>query len=75
MKSNTLTVLAFLAAIAAFAILPVNATAAAISFTVAGVLSILMADYGRSIEPVTVAAEVLPFSPGRRTPAGLGRAA
>jgi hypothetical protein len=75
MKSNTLTVLGFLAAIVAFVALPVSAPAAAVAFTATGVLSILVADYGRSIEPVRVTAEVVPFQSSRRTPAGLDRAA
>jgi hypothetical protein len=56
MKSITLPVITFLAAIAAFVILPVSAPAAAIAFTVTGVLSILVADYGRSVETVRLAA-------------------
>jgi hypothetical protein len=56
MKSITLPVTAFLAAIAAFVLLPVSAPAAAIAFTVTGVLSILVADYGRPIEQVRLTA-------------------
>jgi hypothetical protein len=62
MKTNILPLIAFLAAIAAFAILPVSAVAASFAVTVTGILSILFSDYGRSLEPVRVPAPVLPFS-------------
>jgi hypothetical protein len=75
MKSTTLPAVAFLAAIAAFVLLPVSAAAAAIAFTLTGVLCMLVADYGRTIEPVRPAAEIIPFDSGRRTPACLNRAA
>ncbi len=75
MKSNTLTLLAFLGPIVSLAALLVSAPAAAIAFTVTGVLSILVVDYGRQIDPVRLTAEVIPFRSSRRTPAGLGRAA
>ena len=56
MKTITLPVITFLAAIAAFVILPVSAPAAAIAFTVTGVLSILVADYGRPVGTVSLSA-------------------
>jgi hypothetical protein len=49
MKSITLPIVTFLAAIAAFVLLPMSAPAAAIAFTVSGVLSIVVADYGRPV--------------------------
>jgi hypothetical protein len=52
---------AFLAAIAAIAFLPVGPAAASIAFTVIGVGAILMADYGREIEPVQAASAVVRF--------------
>lgn len=75
MKSTTLPVVAFLAAVAAFVLLPVSAAAAAIAFTLTGFLCILAADYGRTIEPLRPAAEISPFDPSCRTPEGMGRAA
>jgi hypothetical protein len=75
MKSNTLTFLAFLGPIVSLVALLVSAPAAAIAVTATGVLSILVVDYGRRIDPVRLTAEVIPFSSSRRIPAGLGRAA
>jgi hypothetical protein len=61
MKTSTLPLKAFLAVLVAIIFLPVGATAAAIAFTATGMLSILAADYGRSLEPVRVPAEIVPF--------------
>jgi len=64
MKTNILPLIAFLAAIATVAILPVSATAASILFTVTGLLSTMVLDYGRSSSPVLVpSAPILPFAP------------
>jgi hypothetical protein len=41
--------------------LPVSAAAAAIAFTATGLLSVLVADYGRTLAPVRAPAEILPF--------------
>ena len=60
MKSS-LPIKAFLAAMAAIAFLPVGPAAASIAFTVIGVVAILMADYGREIEPVQAASTVVRF--------------
>jgi hypothetical protein len=56
MKSITLPIVTFLAAIAAFVLLPMSAPAAAIAFTVTGILSILVADYGRPFATARLAA-------------------
>ncbi len=63
MKINALPVIALLAAVVAFVLLPFNATAACIAFTVIGTLSMLAGDYGRTLEPVRTHAPILPFSP------------
>jgi len=66
MKTNILPVSAFLAALAATLTFPVGATAAAFAFTATGLLAVFTADYGRTIEPVRVPADIVPFgSPGR----------
>jgi hypothetical protein len=62
MKTTSLPLVTFLAAIAAFALLPVSAVAASFAVTVAGILSILAADYGRSLEPLRVLAPVIPLN-------------
>jgi hypothetical protein len=70
MKTSTLPVTAFLAVLVAIIVLPVGAAAAAIAFTATGLLSVLAADYGRSLEPVRIPAEILPFgAPARRSAA------
>ena len=51
MKTNTLPLIAFLAAIAAFAFLPMSAVGATIAFSVTGMISVFSADYGRGVEP------------------------
>jgi hypothetical protein len=61
MKSNTLPIASFLAAVVAFVMLPMSASAAAIAFTVTGVLAVLVADYGRDIEPLALPARAIPF--------------
>jgi hypothetical protein len=58
---TSLPIKAFLAAMAAIAFLPVGPAAASIAFTVIGVVAILMADYGREIEPVQAASTVVRF--------------
>jgi hypothetical protein len=75
MKSNILLISAVLAAIAALLLLPVNAAAAGVAFTAAGVFSVFMSDYGRSIRPVRVSAQIVPFSAAGITPARLNEAA
>jgi len=61
MKTNLLPIVAFLATLVAFVVLPVSATAASIALSVTGMLSVFTADYGRSLEPLRVPAPVLPL--------------
>jgi len=61
MKTNALPIIAFLAAIAASVLLPVSAVAASIALSVTGTLSVLAADYGRTVGPVRDPAPVVPF--------------
>ncbi len=75
MKNNTLTVITFLAAVAAFVALPLSATAACIAFTVTGTLTVLAGDYGRSLEPLRAEAPVIPFGPPACASRELRRAA
>ena len=65
MKTTILPITAFLGALAATLTFPVGATAAAFAFTATGLHAVFAADYGRTVEPVRVPAEVVPFdSPG-----------
>jgi hypothetical protein len=59
-NTSTLATATFLAAIAAFALLPVNAAAAGIAVSVTGILAMLAADYGRSPRPLKVPAFAAP---------------
>jgi hypothetical protein len=61
MKNNILTIKALVAVIAAVLFIPVGVGAACFAFTAAGFLAVFAADYGRSLEPVQVAAEIVPF--------------
>jgi hypothetical protein len=70
-KSTILPISAFLASVVAFVLLPVGAVAAGIASTVAGLLSVFVADYGRTIEPLRAPAQAVPFGSNGRTPAGL----
>ncbi|HXQ81620.1 MAG TPA: hypothetical protein VN775_09925 [Opitutaceae bacterium] len=66
MKTNSLPLIAFLAVIAAFALLPVSAVAASIALSVTGVLSVAAADYGRNMEPIRAESRAVPIdAPGR----------
>ena len=67
MKTTSLPIVTFLAALAAFALLPVSAVAATFAVTVTGILSILAADYGRNVEPLRVPANVIAFRAARRS--------
>jgi len=61
MKTQALPLIAFLAAIAAFILLPISAVAATIALSVTGTISVVAADYGRTVEPLRPAAPVVPF--------------
>lgn len=63
MNTNSLPVIAFLAAIAAIAIVPMSAAAACFALTATGLLSTMVADYGRAKRPGLVLAPVVPFAP------------
>jgi hypothetical protein len=75
MKTTTLPIKAFLAAIAAIAFLPVGPGAAAIAFTVTGLLAIVLADYGREVQPLEASSNVVPFDFTAHKIRGLDRAA
>jgi hypothetical protein len=75
MKTSSLPIISFLVALAAAIFLPISAIAASVLLTVTGVLAILAADYGRTIEPVRAAAAVVPFEAPHRSAPVLGRAA
>lgn len=75
MKTNTLPLIAFLASLAAFVFLPVSAVAASIALSVTGVVSVLVADYGRNVEPLKTHSRVIPFNAPARPSAGLREAA
>ena len=64
MKTNVIQISSFPVAAAAFALIPVSPFAACLAVTVAGVLSVLMLDYGHARMPVAVPAEVIPFTVG-----------
>ena len=66
MNTTILPVIAFLAASAAYILLPVGAVAAAMTLTATGVLAIFLADYGRAMEPVKATAEIVEFEPQGR---------
>jgi hypothetical protein len=72
MNSKSLSYLSVLAVLAASVVLPVSAVTVAITFSVAGVLAILSADYGHEIRPLDTSASPIPF---RLPSAGLREAA
>jgi hypothetical protein len=61
MNSKSLSYLSVLAVLAASVVLPVSAITVAITFSVAGVLAILYADYGREILPLRAEAGTISF--------------
>ena len=69
MKTPILPIFAYLAVIAAFALLPVSAVAASVALSVTGMASILAADYGRAAVSLRAPAPVVPFQPSRVAPA------
>lgn len=64
MKTSSLPVIAFLAAITAVALLPVSVAAATLAFTVTGLLPLVLADYGAAPRPRPARAPVVAFAPG-----------
>ena len=75
MKTSSLPIIAFLAAIAAFVLLPMSAVAAGVTFSVTGMISVFAADYGKNLEPVRVPAKVVALEEARRPSAELRTAA
>jgi hypothetical protein len=61
MNSKSLSYLSVLAVLAASVVLPVSAVTVAITFSVAGVLAILSADYGHEIRPLSNPESPIPF--------------
>jgi hypothetical protein len=69
MNTNLLSISSVLAASAALVTATVGVVASGIAFTVVGVLAIFALDYRRTLAPVTLPAEVVPFNPtGRSMP-------
>jgi hypothetical protein len=62
MKTNIANICTFPVAVAALAIAPLSPFAACLAVTVAGVLSVMLLDYGHTIAPVGAQAEVIPFA-------------
>jgi hypothetical protein len=75
MKTTSLPIKAFLAAIAAIAFLPVGPGAASIAFTVTGLVAILLSDYGREVQPVQASSNLVRFDFTGRNLGELDRAA
>jgi hypothetical protein len=75
MKSNIFPVSTLLAAVVASVILPVSAPAAVLAFTVTGLLSVFVADYGRTIKPLSLPGEIIPLDSRGPTLAELSKAA
>jgi hypothetical protein len=67
MNSKTLSILSVLAVLSASVVLPVSAITFAITFSVAGVLAVLCADYGREIGPLDAGAGTIAFRLPRPT--------
>lgn len=61
MKLHLITDPSILAMSASVLVVPVSAKAAAVAFTVAGILAVVMADYGRDLKPVRVRGRQVPF--------------
>jgi hypothetical protein len=74
-KNSSIAVKAFLAALAAVALVPVGPAAATIAFTATGLLAVLASDYGRDVEPLRAPSGVVPFETSDRGEADMGKAA
>jgi hypothetical protein len=75
MKTNSLPIVSFLAAVAAAIFLPISATVACILLTITGAATMLVADYGRNIQPLRVDAPVVQFEPSAHKAVALSNAA
>jgi hypothetical protein len=65
-KPTVLHNIALLGIVAALLLLPFNATACGITLAINGVFAMLLADYGRNVEPLTVPTRVVPFGEPER---------
>jgi hypothetical protein len=72
MKTNLYSISSVLAAMV---ILPVSAPVAGIALMVIGILAVFAADYGRTIKPISLRADVIPFNSAANIPVGMGEAA
>jgi hypothetical protein len=75
MKTNLVQISSFPVAAAAFALIPVSPFAATLVVTVAGVLSVLMLDYGHTRMPIAVPAQIIPFAAANQAPEATREAA
>jgi hypothetical protein len=64
MKTNILNNLPVAAFAASFLLIPFNTHVAGLAFTLTGVVAMLYADYGRTLEPVRTKAEIIAFGTG-----------
>jgi hypothetical protein len=67
MKTNILSLSSALAASAALVTATVGVVASVVAYTVVGVLAIFALDYRRTLAPVSVPADVVPFNPAGRS--------
>jgi hypothetical protein len=65
-KAASLHRLALLGVAAALLTLPIDASAAGIALAVTGVVAILLADYGRNVEPLRASGDIVPFKAPER---------
>jgi hypothetical protein len=72
---TSLPIKAFLAALAAIALLPVGPGAASIAFTVTGLVALLLSDYGREMQPLRASSNLLRHDFNAREMTELNRAA
>jgi hypothetical protein len=75
MNSKSLSYFSVLAVLAASVVLPVSAVTVAITFSVAGVLAMLAADYGHEIKPLDTPSSPIPFRLASHPAADLREAA
>jgi hypothetical protein len=68
MKPKLLNLFPIASAAAVILLVPVSTAAAGITFTIAGVITLLALDYGRSFEPLRARARVIPFGDLSRGP-------
>ena len=75
MNSNNLSTLSILALAASALLIPVSAAAAGLAFMVAGVVAILVSDYGRPSDSFRVESGPAPYQVAARRKSGLRLAA